>query len=187
MFEVDTIFHDYIHNMTSNFFLYYAQYIQVLLVGLNESALVPYIVTQLKDAELAIQIASRLQLPGAEDLYQVQFNQLLQQGDVQGAAKVAAESPRGLLRTPQTIQMFQSVPPQPGQPQPVFQYFSVLLEKGKLNHMETIELAKPVLQQGEQLRLQVLSWNTTLTPSAQDNLTLFIYDVCYCLSLLSII
>ena len=42
----------------------------------------------------------------------------------------------------------QGVPQQPGQPQPVFQYFSVLLEKGKLNHLETIELAKPVLAQG---------------------------------------
>ena len=40
------------------------------------------------------------------------------------------------------------VPPQPGQPQPVFQYFSILLEKGKLNHLESVELAKPVLQQG---------------------------------------
>lgn len=122
---------------------------QVLLVGLNEGSLVPYIVSQLRDSELAIAIASRLNLPGADDLYQQQFTQLLQQGDVQGAAKVAAGSPRGLLRTPQTIQMFQQVPAQPGQPQPVFQYFSVLLERGKLNHMESVELAKPVLEQGE--------------------------------------
>ena len=117
-------------------------------MGLNEGSLVPYIVSQLRDSELAIAIASRLNLPGADDLYQQQFTQLLQQGDVQGAAKVAAGSPRGLLRTPQTIQMFQQVPAQPGQPQPVFQYFSVLLERGKLNHMESIELAKPVLEQG---------------------------------------
>ena len=120
----------------------------MLLVGLNEGSLVPYIVSQLRDSELAIAIASRLNLPGADDLYQQQFTQLLQQGDVQGAAKVAAGSPRGLLRTPQTIQMFQQVPAQPGQPQPVFQYFSVLLERGKLNHMESVELAKPVLEQG---------------------------------------
>lgn len=46
---------------------------------------------------------------GADDLYQQQFNQLLQNGDVQGAARLAAESPRGLLRTPNTIQMFQQV------------------------------------------------------------------------------
>ncbi|RYG62407.1 hypothetical protein EON64_17910, partial [archaeon] len=36
----------------------------------------------------------------------------------------------------------------PGQPAPVFQYFSVLLEKGKLNQLESIELARPVIQQG---------------------------------------
>lgn len=30
----------------------------------------------------------------------------------------------------------------------MFQYFSVLLEKGKLNGMESIELTRPVLTQG---------------------------------------
>jgi len=52
------------------------------------------------------------------------------------------------LRTPQTIARFQQIPAQPGAPQPVFQYFSTLLENGKLNEQESIELAKPVLQQG---------------------------------------
>eukprot|EP01038_Epipyxis_sp_PR26KG_P012690 gene12690-17015_t len=121
---------------------------QVLLVSLNEQTLVPYIVGQLKDQELAIQIASRLNLAGADDLYAGQFNTLIAAGDVQGAARIAADSPRGFLRTPATILRFQQVPAQPGQPQPVFQYFSVLLEKGKLNHLESVELAKPVIQQG---------------------------------------
>jgi clathrin heavy chain len=121
---------------------------QVLHVGLNEANLVPYIVGQLRDPELAIQIASRLNLPGADDLYASQFNALIGSGDVAGAARLAAESPRGLLRTPQTIAIFQQVPAQPGQPQPVFQYFSILLEKGKLNQLESVELAKPVIQQG---------------------------------------
>jgi len=121
---------------------------QVLHVGLNDAGLVPYIVSTLHDNQLAIEIASRLNLPGADDLYAAQFNTLISAGDVAGAAKVAAESPRGLLRTPATIARFQQVPAQPGQPAPVFQYFSVLLEKGKLNHLESVELAKPVLQQG---------------------------------------
>jgi clathrin heavy chain len=121
----------------------------VLQVGLNEAALVPFVVTQLRDTQLAIDLASRLGLPGADDLYSQQFNALVSAGDVQGAAKVAASSPRGLLRTPATIALFQQMPGQPGQPQPVFQYFSVLLEKGKLNHLESIELAKPVVQQGK--------------------------------------
>lgn len=120
---------------------------QILHVGLNESALVPYIMGTLRDQDLAISLASRLGLAGADDLYVQQFNTLIANGDIAGAAKIAAESPRGFLRTPATIQKFQSVPAQQGQPQPVFQYFSVLLERGKLNHLESVELAKPVLQQ----------------------------------------
>ena len=42
----------------------------------------------------------------------------------------------------------------PGAPAPVFQYFSVLLESGKLNALESIELAKPVLQQGRKEMLE---------------------------------
>lgn len=40
------------------------------------------------------------------------------------------------------------MPAQQGSPPPVFQYFSVLLEHGKLNAMESMELARPVLTQG---------------------------------------
>ena len=121
---------------------------QLLHVCLNEASMVPYIIGTLHDQQLALEIASRLNLPGADDLYAAQFTQALAQGDVPGAAKVAADSPRGFLRTPATILRFQQIPQQTGQPAPVFQYFSVLLEKGKLNHLESVELAKPVIQQG---------------------------------------
>ena len=40
--------------------------------------------------------------------------------------------------------------PQPGQPAPLLQYFSILLEKGKLNEQESVELCRPVIQQGRQ-------------------------------------
>jgi len=43
--------------------------------------------------------------------------------------------------------MFQELPTQPGQGSPLMQYFGVLLEKGKLNPLESMELARPVLQQ----------------------------------------
>jgi len=52
------------------------------------------------------------------------------------------------LRTPEIIARFQQLPAQPGQPQPVFIYFSTLLESGPLNSHESIELCKPVLSQG---------------------------------------
>ena len=121
---------------------------QLLQVSLNEQTLVPYVVSTLRDNALGIALASRLNLPGADDLYVAEFNRLLGGGDVAGAAKLASESPNGLLRTAETIQRFQGIPGQPGQPQPVFQYFHMLLEKGKLNALESMELAKPVLQQG---------------------------------------
>jgi hypothetical protein len=38
---------------------------QVLHVGINENSLVSYIVGQLRDSQLAIEVASRLNLPGA--------------------------------------------------------------------------------------------------------------------------
>ncbi len=46
--------------------------------------LVPYVVGQLRDQELAIALASRLNLPGADDFYAQQFNTLIAAGDVQG-------------------------------------------------------------------------------------------------------
>ncbi len=144
----DTVFVACEHSATGGILGITSRKGQVLLVALNESALVPYIINTLRDTEFAIQIASRLGLPGADDLYVAQFNQLLAANDVQGAARLAATSPGGMLRTPQTIQRFQQIPGVPGQPQPVFQYFSVLLEKGKLNHLESVELARPVIQQG---------------------------------------
>ena len=112
-------------------------------------------------------MATRLNLPGADDLYVAQFNSLLAANDVPGAARLAAESPRGLLRTPQTIARFQQVPAQPGQPQPVFQYFSILLEKGKLNALESLELARPVIQQGRPQLLEKWFGEDKLEPSEE--------------------
>lgn len=37
---------------------------------------------------------------------------------------------------------------------PILQYFGILLEKGELNHFESLELARPVLQQGRKQLLE---------------------------------
>lgn len=120
---------------------------QVFRIQLNGPALVPYIVSTLRDNDLAIKVAGRLNLPGAENLYAAEFERLISARDVVNAAKLVASSGTA-LRTPSTIARFQQIPAEPGTPQPVFQYFSTLLESGKLNEQESIELAKPVLQQG---------------------------------------
>mmetsp|Transcript_21715 Transcript_21715/g.40605 ORF Transcript_21715/g.40605 Transcript_21715/m.40605 type:complete len:1699 (-) Transcript_21715:62-5158(-) len=126
---------------------------QVLQVAVNTQTLVPYLMAQGNQSQLAMQLAARLNLPGAEHIYSTEFNRLFAAGDVAGAAKVAAESGQ-VLRNQETIQKFLSLPQQPGQPQPVLKYFSTLLEKGKLNAVETTELAQRVIQQGRQQMLE---------------------------------
>lgn len=143
----DTVFASCQHSET-NGMLGLTRKGQVLQFSINKNTMVPYILQTLRDSQLALGVANRLDLPGAEDLYFTEFNRLMSANDIQGASRLAAKSPQGVLRTPETIKRFQTMPAQPGQPQPVLQYFSVLLERGKLNKLESIELARPVLQQG---------------------------------------
>ena len=58
------------------------------------------------------------------------------------------------MRTPATIETLKQVPSTPGQPPVILQYFAILLEKGGLNKIESIELARPVLQQGRKQLLE---------------------------------
>ncbi|CAF4657812.1 unnamed protein product, partial [Rotaria sp. Silwood2] len=98
--------------------------------------------------------SARCNLPGADQLFVARFAQLFQSGNYSEAAKVAATAPRGILRTQQTIQQFQTVPPQANQPSPLLQYFSILLESSKLNKEESIELCRPVVMQGKKQLLE---------------------------------
>jgi clathrin heavy chain len=119
---------------------------QVFRLQLNGPALVPYIVSTLRDTDLALKMAGRLNLPGAENLFAAEFERLISSGQVAEAAKVVAASGNA-LRTPATIARFQQIPAEPNAVPPVLQYFSTLLESGRLNEQESIEVAKPVLQQ----------------------------------------
>jgi clathrin heavy chain len=74
---------------------------------------------------------------------------LFQSGQYNEAAKIAANSPRGILRTSETIERFKQVPVAPGTVSPILQYFGILLGSATLNKQETLELAKPVLLQGK--------------------------------------
>ncbi|KAI9795364.1 MAG: hypothetical protein M1833_007212 [Piccolia ochrophora] len=127
---------------------------QVLSVSIDETTIIPYLLQNPANSSLAIKLASRAALPGADDLYAQQFDQLFQQGNYVEAAKVAASSPRGFLRTPSTIDKFKNVPGQQGQLSVILQYFGMLLDKGSLNKHETLELVRPVLAQGRKHLLE---------------------------------
>ncbi len=121
---------------------------QVLSVTLNEAAVVPFISTQLNNLELALSLASRGNLPGADVLVMPKFDMLFNSGDYKAAAELAASM--NTLRNDQTIARFRSVPTQPGQSSPLLQYFGACLQRGKLNKLESVELAKLVLAQNKQ-------------------------------------
>lgn len=120
---------------------------QVLSVSVDDNTIVPYLLQNPANSSLAVKLASRAGLAGADDLYRQQFESLFSQGNYQEAAKVAANSPRGFLRTQETITRFKSINQGPGQLAVILQYFGMLLDKGKLNRYESVELIRPVLAQ----------------------------------------
>ncbi|KAF4583252.1 clathrin heavy chain [Ophiocordyceps camponoti-floridani] len=120
---------------------------QVLFVSIDDNTVIPYLLENPANSQIAIKLASRAGLAGADNLYATQFDQLFKSGNYMEAAKVAANSPRGFLRTAETIEKFKRLPQNPGQMAWTLQYFGLLLDKGTLNRQETIELASPVLQQ----------------------------------------
>lgn len=127
---------------------------QVLSVTLDEATIIPYLLQNPENADLAYKLASRGGLPGADQLYQQRFEHLLASGQYGEAAKTAANSPQGFLRTANTIDRFKSLPAQQGQMSVILQYFGMLLDKGKLNEYETLELARPVIQQNRKHLLE---------------------------------
>ena len=67
---------------------------QVLSVSIDEENIVPYITNQLKNPELALKVAVRCNLSGADELFVRRFNMLFSQRQYSDAAKVAASAPK---------------------------------------------------------------------------------------------
>ncbi|XP_077730807.1 clathrin heavy chain 2 isoform X4 [Canis aureus] len=127
---------------------------QVLSICVEEDNIVNYATTVLQNPDLGLRLAIRSNLAGAEELFVRKFSTLFAQGSYAEAAKVAASAPKGVLRTSDTVRKFQSIPAQPGQASPLLQYFGILLDQGQLNKLESLELCRPVLQQGRKQLLE---------------------------------
>jgi clathrin heavy chain len=127
---------------------------QVLLATVNEQSMVPFVSQSLNNLDLALAIAKRGHLPGAEALVGQNFERLFGLGQYKEAAMAAAESPMGALRTKETIEKLKGVQVQAGQTSPLLQYFGTLLTQGKLNKLESLELGKLVLSQNKKQLLE---------------------------------
>jgi clathrin heavy chain len=129
---------------------------QVLLATVNEPAVVPFVAQQLGNLDLAMAMAKRGGLPGAEGLAGQQFERLAAEGKWKEAAEAAAESPQGSLRTPATLERLRAAAAAPGQKPPILVYLGLLLARGKLNSAESAELARLTMRQGRKELL--LGW-----------------------------
>ena len=69
---------------------------QVLAATVNEQTIVPFVSQQLNNLELALSLAKRGNLPGAEALVGQNFDRLFGSGQFKEAAEAAAESPQVL-------------------------------------------------------------------------------------------
>lgn len=69
---------------------------QVLSVCVEEENIIPYITNVLQNPDLALRMAVRNNLAGAEELFARKFNALFAQGSYSEAAKVAANAPKVL-------------------------------------------------------------------------------------------
>lgn len=70
---------------------------QVLSVTVDDESIIRYVNTVLHNADLALRLAVRNNLAGAEELFVSKFQLLFQNGQYAEAAKVAANAPKGKL------------------------------------------------------------------------------------------
>ena len=140
---------------------------QVLAGSVNDAALVPFVSGQLQNLDLALALARRANLPGAENLVVQNFQRLFAAGQYKEAAELAADSPQGVLRTQETVEGFKRVPAVPGQTSPLLVYFGTILTKSSLNAFESVELGRLVMSQNKKPLLDNWYKEGKLAPSEE--------------------
>ena len=129
--------------------LLYNKGCKLLGVDVDRNNLLPFIMNFCKNQqgvmEVVTRMAARFNLPGAENIFMTAFKNFMQQGNYQEAAKIVAQTPGDTLRNSNTINMFKQLQ---GNPQPILIYFQTMMAQGRLNKIESIEMATTLVQQG---------------------------------------
>lgn len=123
---------------------------KLLSANIEKNNLIPFMMQYCKNVEnvheVCTVLAQRYALPGAENIFKKLFATHMQNGNYEEAAKICRDTPGDTLRNIETINMFKS---SQGQPQPILVYFQTIMTKCKLNHIESIEIVKPLVQQNK--------------------------------------
>ncbi|KAI3381238.1 hypothetical protein SNEBB_002070 [Seison nebaliae] len=139
---------------------------QILSISVDDNNIIKFIQTTLQNEELACRMAMRANLGGADNLLKQRFDKLFSEGKFIDAAKVAASAPNDQLRNSQTIAMFQKAQTPEGGAA-ILKYFQVIMESGKLNKIESIELSRPAIQQGKRELIENWIKQDKLFPSEE--------------------
>lgn len=142
---------------------------QIFSLNVEENNLIPYINAAghiPNNKELSFKLAQRFHLPGADDLFMLMFNQKLAASDYAGAGKIARDAPGTLLRNQETINKLKNLP-STGGPAPILIFFNSILQTTKLNAIESIELARPVIAQNKLNMIENLIKEQKLTMTDQ--------------------
>lgn len=125
----------------------------LLQLNIEKQNIIPHIMNNCRNldnvTEVCKSLAGKYNLPGAEKVFDGLFRLNIQQGKYEEAAKVCADSPGDTLRNIETINMFRGLNPQNGKPQPILIYFQTIMSKCRLNKVESIEIARPLVQSGK--------------------------------------
>ena len=156
------------HNSTTGGMMYINKSGKLLGVDMDRNNLLPFIMNFCKNnpgvMEVVTRMAARFNLPGAENIFMTAFKNFMQNGNYQEAAKIAAQTPGDTLRNINTINMFKQLQ---GNPQPVLIYFQTMMSQGKLNKVESLEMAQPLVQQGRTDILNKMFNENKFTPSEE--------------------
>ena len=137
------------HNSNTGGMLYINKGGKLLGVDVDRNNLLPFIMNFCKNQqgimEVVTRMAARFNLPGAENIFLTAFKNFMQQGNYQEAAKIVAQTPGDTLRNSNTINMFKQLQ---GNPAPIMIYFQTMMSQGRLNKIESVEMATPLVNQG---------------------------------------
>ena len=135
-------------NTNTNGMIYINKSGKVLNVDVDRNNFIPFVMNFCKGVngimELVTRMAGRYNLPGAENIFMQAFQTFMQQGNFVEAAKIARDTPGDTLRNINTINTFKNLQ---GNPQPILIYFQTMMEKGKLNKIESVEMSRPLVAQ----------------------------------------
>lgn len=125
----------------------------VLAVAVN----IPHLIDKLQDPDLAQQMAIRHNFPGSDHVLIRRFNDLFRSGQYIEAVKLAALASNDSLRSPEIIERLKKVE-RTNEVCPLLFFFGMLLDQGKLNKYQSLQLCQLILSQNKDHRMLCEGW-----------------------------